>query len=117
MANIGWVYGVLRHKHDIDTDGMTPEEAFEKLRELERKDYAKSKKIVELPKEEYAGLCSAIRTKYADKIPKKDYILYKDSCYVYNYDKDAERLVCVNKIDIIGNEERIKSIMEVLRNV
>lgn len=36
MSKIGWVFGVLKHEHNIDTEGMTPEEAFEKLKELEK---------------------------------------------------------------------------------
>ena len=29
----------------------------------------------------------SIRTKYGNKIPKSGSHLYKDSCYVYNYNK------------------------------
>lgn len=66
------------------------------------------KKVLTLPKQEYAEVCSAIRTKYADKIPKNGYILYKNDFYVYNYNKQNYKIVCLNKIKIEGNEEYIR---------
>ena len=67
-------------------------------------------KTITLPKQEYAELCSAIRTKCGNKIKKYDSILYKDCYYKYNYSKRQERIVCIDKIDIIGNEKLIKKL-------
>lgn len=65
-------------------------------------------KRIELSKQEYAELCSAIRTKFANKIPKFGGMLYKNSYYRYNYSKQKELIVCVGKIKIEGNEDIIK---------
>ncbi|MCM1368274.1 MAG: hypothetical protein NC184_05660 [Roseburia sp.] len=35
MSSLGWLYGILQG-HKIDTDGMTPKEAFDKLDELQK---------------------------------------------------------------------------------
>lgn len=113
MSNIGWVYGILKHEHNVETDGMTPEEAFEKLRELERSDYKKSKKHIELPKKEYAELCGAIRTKFADRIPEAGGILYENSYYRYTYAHSKEQILCREKYEIIGNEERTAVLEEI----
>lgn len=108
MGNISWVFGVLKHEYNVDTDGMTPKDAFEELREQQRRDFTLSnKKHIELPKDEYAGLCSAIRTKNADKIPNSGKMFYKDCYYWYNYNKDNELILCTRKIEIAGNEELI----------
>ena len=72
----------------------------------------KSRRYLTLPKKEYAELCSAIRTKYADKIPKQRGILYKNHYYVYNYDKSTEKILFIDKLAIIGNEEIIKRMEE-----
>ncbi len=64
-------------------------------------------RVVMLPKQEYAELCSAIRTKFGNSIPKSGYILYKDNFYMYNYKKRSELIVCRNKTPIINNEEKI----------
>ena len=72
----------------------------------------KPKKILQLPPQEYAELCSAIRTKYANKIPKDGGILYKNHYYRYNYNEQQEKIVCVFKVTIEGNEDKIKSMEE-----
>lgn len=69
-------------------------------------------KQIELPKQEYAELCSAIRTKLANKIPKSGGMLYKNSYYRYNYNKQKEKIVCIGKIAIEGNEDMIKYLEE-----
>lgn len=46
MSSIGWVFGVL-NRNGINTNGMSPEEAFnelEKLRQQERNDYSQEQK-------------------------------------------------------------------------
>lgn len=63
--------------------------------------------IVELPKQEYAELCSAIRTKHADKIPTNGTILYGNDYYKFTYNKRTEQILCRFKIQIIGNEDKI----------
>ena len=65
-----------------------------------------------LTKQEYAELCAAIRTLYADRIPAMGYMLYKNHFYVYNYDIHMHRIECVEKIEIVGNEIRLSKIME-----
>jgi len=87
-------------------EGETAAEAIKKNFENKQS----SKKYIQLPPGEYAELCSAIRTKHADKIPKHDSILYKNDLYVYNYNKRAEKILCTYKIKIEGNEEIINKI-------
>lgn len=67
----------------------------------------KPRKIVTLPKKEYAELCSAIRTRYADKIPTKGHILYGKDYYQFRYNRKSEKIVCTYKIPIVGNEQAI----------
>lgn len=62
---------------------------------------------LELPKKEYAELCSAIRTRYADKIPKKGQLLYGDNYYQFKYKSKNEQLLCTYKLPIEGNEQII----------
>lgn len=73
--------------------------------------YSKEK-VLMLPKQEYAELCSAIRTEFGDKIPKSGRILYKNSYYVYNYSRKSELIVCTYKIEIEGNESLIDKLEE-----
>lgn len=68
------------------------------------------KKLIILPKKEYAELCSAIKTRYANKISKNSNILYKNHFYMYNYNKDTEQIIFSLKINIDGNEELIEFI-------
>lgn len=65
MSNIGWVYGILK-QNNVDTENMSPEEAFEKLRELERKQYAESKNQYSSEKKEAAGQVAKTIKKVAD---------------------------------------------------
>ena len=97
-------------KHPRDAEGKftdkgqgTPAER----KRLEEMGIQISNEPLVLPKQEYAELCSAIRTKFANKIPKSGGMLYKDSYYVYNYNKHEERIVCVDKYEIKGNEDLI----------
>lgn len=69
--------------------------------------------FVTLGKREYAELCSAIRTKYTSKIPRNGQILYGEHYYRFRYSKPTERIVCVFKLPIKGNEEIIGKRMEV----
>lgn len=73
-------------------------------------------KVIHLPKKDYAGLCSAVRTRYADKIPKKGQMLYGDSYYQFRYSKRQERIVCTLKIKIEGNEQQINYYWEKFGN-
>jgi len=65
-------------------------------------------RVVMLPKQEYAELCSAIRTKFGNSIPKSGYMLYNNYFYCYNYDSEEESIAFNVKIEIDGNEERIR---------
>lgn len=69
-------------------------------------------KIVDLPKKEYAELCSAIRTRYADKIPTKGQILYGNNYYRFRYNRNDEEITCTFKVPIIGNEQAISEWMK-----
>jgi len=60
-----------------------------------------------LSTEEYAELCSAIRTRYGNKIPKRDFFLYSNHFYVYTFDKYLHKIECIEKIEIEGNEDAI----------
>jgi len=68
-----------------------------------------------LETEEYAGLCSAIRTLYANKIPKKGLMLYREHLYVYTQD-ELHKIECVEKVIIAGNEDRIDAYFRRYRN-
>jgi hypothetical protein len=98
-------------EHVPITDGKSADEAIKEHFHDDGK-----KKYLSLPKPEYAGLCSAIRTRYADKIPNNDGMLYNDHYYRYNYDYEEERIVCVEKIIIDGNEKVVKRIEEKYKN-
>lgn len=108
------VYAVLK-ENNIDTSKLTPEECVKKFNELSSKNYLKKEEIrnnrqpkhIELSKQEYAELCSAIRTKFADKIPKTGGILYNNHFYRYYYNKNKEQILCSFKIPIEGNEKLI----------
>lgn len=69
-------------------------------------------KIIKLPKNEYAELCSVIRTRYADKIPAVGRILNGNYLYLFRYDSGGERIACTFKIPITGNENIISELME-----
>lgn len=68
--------------------------------------------IIMLSKQEYAEVCSSIRTRYADRIPKSRGILYGNHYYVFHYEKKNEKLVFVRKLPIGGNEEIIRRMEE-----
>ncbi len=87
-------------------EGQTKQEAVEDFSEKSLIKKIKND-IVELPKQEYAEFCSAIRTKYANKIPAKGTLLYGDSYYSFTYNKREEKTLCRFKIPILGNEEKI----------
>lgn len=69
----------------------------------------KKNTIVMLGKNEYAQLCSAIRTKFADKIPQNGNLLLGDKFYRFKYNKSKEQILCVFSIAIEGNEDLIKN--------
>lgn len=133
MADSRVAYGLAK-KYGIDTSGMSPSEVWEALKEkgvtpenagkgaynsrsdIQPLKQANQKSVarrhIDLPKREYAELCSAIRTKFADKIPAKGQMLYGDSYYQFRYDKKQERIVCSLKLAIKDNEKLIDDIME-----
>lgn len=87
-------------------EGQTKQEAVEDFSEKSLINKIKND-IVELPKQEYAEFCSAIRTKYANKIPAKGTLLYGNNYYVFTHNKKEEKSLCRLKIPILGNEEKI----------
>lgn len=97
------------NKHPRASDGKFTEKGgtsaeHKRLQEL---GIEKRQKYIELPKQEYAELCSAIRTRFGNTIPKISGILYKNDYYIYNYDKIQEKIICTQKISILGNEDKI----------
>ena len=68
-------------------------------------------RAIMLPKKEYAAFCSAIRTKYADKIPTVGRILNGDHLYLFRYNKSNEKIACTFKVPIVGNENIISELM------
>jgi len=58
-------------------------------------------------------LCHAIRSRHANEIPNEDFILYKDNFYRYTFDRETQRIYCVDKTEIEGNEYDIALAMEV----
>ena len=95
----------------------TSYEEITKTQKLDDKLPSKPKKsrYLELPKKEYAQMCSVIRTLYTNKIPKNSGVLINDTYYQFVYRKNIEQILCINKIKIEGNEEIIK-IMEQNKN-
>lgn len=87
-------------------EGQTKQEAVSKISQNPLINNKKND-IVELPKQEYAEFCSAIRTKYANKIPAKGTLLYGDSYYSFTHNKKEEKILCRFKIPILGNEDKI----------
>lgn len=79
---------------------ITPEQAYDDYGEIS----AKRSKVMNLPKKEYAEVCSAIRTKYGNKIPTKGDLFNGDYYYIYKYSKQNEQILCTEKIKIDGNE-------------
>ena len=55
---------------------------------------------VKLPPKEYASLCSAIRTRYADKIPSSKSFYYGDYVYDFVYDDEEEQILFCRKVKI-----------------
>ena len=109
------------NKHPRDKDGKFTSKGNEgskssnnRQEELENKYNSdlpgkpKKKNYIELPKKEYAQMCSAIRTRYTNNIPNKGNIFFDNSYYVFKYIKSKEQVLCINKIKIEGNEEIIK---------
>lgn len=87
-------------------EGQTEQEAVEDFSKKSLINKIKND-IVELPKQEYAEFCSAIRTKYANKIPAEGTLLYGNNYYVFTHNKKEEKSLCRLKIPILGNEEKI----------
>ncbi len=86
-----------------------PQSVKEQLRQEEIKTH---KKHLELPKQEYAELCSAIKTKYGNKIPKGGGILYKNNYYEYTYNKRTEQILFTKKLDIDRDHLEINRLEE-----
>ena len=61
---------------------------------------AKNADYIKLPSKEYASLCSAIRTRYANKIPSKKSIYYGDFVYYFVYDDKEEQILFCGKVRI-----------------
>lgn len=102
-----------------NTSNMDFEEALRIFKKLggmtyvnKNKQTKPAKKQLTLPEKEYGALCHAINTKFANKIPSDGFILYKDHFYWYNYNGKQHKIICTGKIEIEGNQELIKALME-----
>jgi len=62
---------------------------------------------------EYSELCHAIRSMFANKIPDEGIVLYKNHLYRYTYSGKTHRIVCLDKIEIEGNQDIIEQAVEV----
>ncbi len=132
MAASRIAYGLAK-KYGIDTTGMTPGEVWDALKDkgvnpenigkgaynsrndiqpLKKADRDAKKTYTELPKKEYAELCSAIRTKFTNKIPIRGHMLYGNNYYRFKYDRKQEKIVCTKRVKIKGNEELISELMK-----
>lgn len=103
--DIEWI--TINGTHIPLKDGQTKQDAVVKFSQNHLINKKKND-IVDLPKQEYAELCSAIRTKYANDIPTRGGTFLANDYYRFSYDKQLERIVCKAKISIVGNEEKIK---------
>jgi len=68
--------------------------------------------MIWLPSEEYSGLDSAIRSRYANKIPDEDVIEYRNHLYRYSHNTDTHEIVCIGKEFIEGKERMLKAFNE-----
>ena len=107
---IPMVYAVLKDK-GVDTSKMTTEQAIEKYNELIGKTgrfnvvQSEREEHIKLPQKEYAAVCSAINTKFANKVPKEGTVLHGN--YYYSYSCDNSLILFHGKIQIEGNEDLI----------
>jgi len=108
-AEIDWI--TVNGAHIPIRDGEKLQKA---VRNLSENNLIKNRKngIVNLPKQEYAEFCSAIRTRYADKIPSTGTMLHGNNYYKFTYSKAGEQILCKFKIPIVGNEDKIKYMEE-----
>ena len=65
-----------------------------------------------LPTEEYAGLCSAIRTSKANKIPNDGYMLYRNHLYAYTCNADTDEILCTGMLIIECNQRIINGLIK-----
>lgn len=119
-------YGLAK-KYGIDTTGMSPGEVWEALKKKgitpqnaydsksDRNTFPAPKKLI-LPKSEYAEVCSAVRTKYTNKIPANGQLLYGDNYYLFKYSKGQEKVEFTFKVKIEGNEDLINSYWGIIEN-
>ncbi len=68
---------------------------------------AKANNIVILPPKEYAAVCSAVRTRYANKIPDKGSVFYGNNYYRFTYNKNDEKIEYALSLPIENNEKYI----------
>ena len=86
-------------------------ELSEEKEQIKFQEVMSGKGAVYLDKESYAKLCSAVRTKYGNKIPKVGNILIGNSYYKFKYSKRYEQILCVFELKIEGNEKLINELM------
>ena len=65
-----------------------------------------------LPPKDYGELCHAIRSRFANKIPKDGFLLYKDHFYTYTFDDEEQKIYCIGRKEISGNEQTIDMVIK-----
>lgn len=121
---IGLVEYTLK-KENIDTKGMSQDEKIDKFNELpqevKNKLTKKEKKTtmkkdtdltpkanhIMLPPAEYAPFCSRIVEQYTNNIPARGDIYLSNYYYVFKYNKRTCKAVCLEKLHIDIDADRI----------
>ena len=86
---------------------ITPEKAYADHGEKS----AERSRTVRLPAKEYAPVCSEIRTLHGNNIQKQGGLLHGNYYYKYEYNKRSKKIICTQKIQIVGNEWLIDKLM------
>ncbi len=111
------VFAVVKNA-GYNTNNMSKNEAIEIFDKLEREDKSLisntddvprivKQKSIFLSKEDYAKLCSIVKTKYTNKIPKTGYVFDDKHFYRFEYNKNMEKIICKGVLQIEGNENLI----------
>lgn len=87
-------------------EGQTKDEAFEKFFKPSLKNEGEGD-IIWLSSGEYKAICSAIKTRYKNNIPKKGEYFGRDYYYIYTCE-NGEMILCRFKISIDSNKDEIE---------
>jgi hypothetical protein len=70
----------------------------------------KNKKQITLPSKEYGKVVHNIDTKFANNIPENGSIFVDNDLYLFTCDKEENKILFYDKIQIDGNENFIKDL-------